>query len=227
MIALLPMKAHSARVPNKNTKLLHGRPLFFYIADSLKNAGTFESLAINTDSHQIAQLATDRYGDWIRIIDRPPELVGDDADFFSILAHDIVLLGVENNYFQTHSTNPLLSTETIRSAVERYYIGSRAGEFDSLFSVNARKKRFYDKNLNPINHDPAVLLPTQDLDVIYEENSNFYVFSGKGFIRNKHRIGPNPGHYIMGRNPVEGIDIDEITDWDFAEAILKSEYTHG
>ena len=227
MIALLPMKAFSARVPNKNIRLLNGRPLFCYIADTLKKTGLFELLAINTDSSEIARLAMDRYDEWVRIIDRPSDLIGDQVPMNSIIAHDIALLGVENDYFQTHSTNPLLSIETIQSAVERYYIGSQTGEFDSLFSVNAMKKRLYDKNLNPMNHDPAVLLPTQDLDVIYEENSSFYVFPGKGFIRNKHRIGQNPGHYIMGRNSVEGLDIDETSDWDFAEAILKSEYTHG
>jgi len=226
MIALLPMKIHSARVPNKNIKHLHGQPLFFYIADSLKKSGKFDLLAIDTDSDKIADLARARYGDWVRIISRVPELRGDDACFFTILAYDIKLLGVENDYFQTHSTNPLLSTETIKSAVERYIIGNRANELDSLFAVSEKKKRYYDRNLKPINHDPAILLPTQDLDVIYEENSNFYIFSGEQFIRDRHRIGSNASPYVMGQNPAEAIDIDEISDWDFAEMVLKSGYVY-
>lgn len=226
MIALLPMKIHSARVPNKNIKLLYGNPLFFYVADSLKKSAKFDLLAIDTDSDEIAQLAKKRYGDWVQIIDRVPELRGDDACFFTILAYDIELLGAKNDYFQTHSTNPLLSATTIRDAVEQYYNGVKAGEIDSLFAVNAKKKRLYDKNLNPINHDPSVLLPTQDLDVIYEENSNFYIFSGEQFIRDRHRIGPKAGPYVMGKNPAEGVDIDEVSDWDFAEMVLKSGYVH-
>ena len=221
------MKIHSSRVPNKNIRRLCGRPLFYYIADSLLESGKFDLLAIDTDSDEIAQLATGRYGDWVRIIDRVPELRGDDACFFTILAHDIKLLGAENDYFQTHSTNPLLRAETIRSAVERYYTGSRKGEIDSLFAVNAKKKRLYDKYLNPINHDLAVLLPTQDLDVIYEENSNFYVFSGERFIHEKRRIGPNASPYVMGNNPAEGIDIDEMADWDFAEMIIQCRYNNA
>jgi N-acylneuraminate cytidylyltransferase len=78
--------------------------------------------------------------------------------------------------------------------------------------VNALKTRLYDKDLNPINHNTAVLACTQDLEVIYEENSNFYIFSGESFLHNRHRIGPNPMPYIMSRNSVEGIDIDEISD---------------
>ena len=227
MIALLPMKGHSERVPNKNIKPLNGHPLFYYIADTLKKTGLFELLAINTDSLEIARLATDRYGDWVRIIDRPPDLVGDHVPMNSIIAHDIAILGTDNFYFQTHSTNPLLSARTIRTAVERYYVGSRNDTFDSLFSVNALQTRLYDKDLKPMNHNPAVLGRTQDLDIVYEENSNFYIFSGESFAYNRHRIGPNPSLYVMNRNSAEGIDIDEIPDWDFAEAILKSGYTHG
>lgn len=224
MIALLPMKGHSERVPNKNIRHLHGHPLFFYIADTLKNTGMFELLAIDTDSPVIAQFAADRYGDWVRIIDRPPELVGDHVPMNSIIAHDITILGAGNAFFQTHSTNPLLSAGTIRAAVDRYNAGSGNGEFDSLFSVNALRTRLYDKDLKPVNHDPAVLGRTQDLDVVYEENSNFYIFSGESFACNKHRIGRNPEPYVMSRHSVEGIDIDEISDWDFAEMILKSGY---
>lgn len=226
MIALLPMKGHSERVPNKNIRHLNGLPLFHYVADTLRNTGMFELLAINTDSQTIAQLATDRYGDWVRIIDRPIDLVGDHVPMNSIIAHDITLLGAEYDYFQTHSTNPLLSARTVHAAVDQYYSGIRSKEFDSLFSVNALRTRLYDKNLKPVNHNPAVLGRTQDLDVIYEENSNFYIFSGESFADNKHRIGRKPKPYVMSRNSAEGIDIDEISDWDFAEMILKSGYVN-
>lgn len=226
MIALLPMKMHSSRVPNKNIRLLHGKPLFYYIVDSLRDSGKFDFVAIDTDSLDIAQMATKRYGKWVRIIDRAPELCGDDACFFSILAYDIKLLGVENDYFQTHSTNPLLTTETIKAAVEIYQIGRRDNKLDSLFAVTAKKKRFYDEFLKPINHDPDVLLPTQDLSVIYEENSNFYIFSGEQFILDLVRIGSRASPYVMGQNPVEVIDIDEIADWNFAEMVLKSGYEY-
>lgn len=227
MIALLPMKGHSERVPNKNIRHLHGCPLFFYIADTLQKTDIFELLAIDTDSEPISQLATERYGDWVCIIDRPHKLIGDHVPMNLIIAHDISQLGAQKNYFQTHSTNPLLSAKTIRSAVEQYYAGRKNGDFDSMFSVNALQTRLYDKDMNPVNHNPAVLGRTQDLDVIYEENSNFYIFSGESFARSNHRVGCNPKPYVMNRNSAEGIDIDEISDWDFAELILKSGFVNG
>lgn len=227
MIALLPMKEHSERVRGKNIKPLNGMPLFFYVADTLKDTDLFRLLAINTDSGEIAKLAKDRYGNWAAIIERPPELVGDHVPMNLIIAHDIALLGQKYDYFQTHSTNPLLRSETIQAAVKQYHAGRQSGELDSVFSVHALRTRLYDKNLKPINHDPFVLGRTQDLDVIYEENSNFYIFSGESFKRNNHRIGRRARPYVMSRNSAEGIDIDETSDWDFAELVIKCRYTNG
>ncbi len=227
IIALLPMKGHSERVPGKNIKPLNGKPLFFYIADTLKEAGLLSLLAINTDSGEIGRLASERYGDWVRIIERPHELCGDHVPMNLIIKHDITLLGIEHDFFQTHSTNPLLSVGTVRAALDQYEAGKRSTLSDSVFSVNALKTRLYDQNLKPLNHNPAVLLRTQDLDVIYEENSNFYIFSGESFFSNNHRIGKNPSPYVMSRNSTESIDIDDPTDWDFAEMIIKCGVING
>lgn len=215
------MKAHSERVPGKNIKLLNGHPLFSYVADTLRMANLFKCLVINTDSQQIADLAEARYGDWVRIIHRPDNLIGDNISMNSIIAHDIELLGRENNFFQTHSTNPLLTVRTVHSAVHQYQNGITNKSYDSLFSVNVIRARLYDKGLKPVNHNPLVLGRTQDLDVIYEENSNFYIFSGESFINNQHRIGLRPNIYIMDRSNLEGLDIDEKSDWDLANMIIK------
>jgi CMP-N-acetylneuraminic acid synthetase len=214
------MKAHSERVPGKNIKLLNGKPLFFYIADTLKDVDAFDVLAINTDSEDIAKLAVDRYGKWVQIIRRPKALVGDHVSMNLIIDHDVDLLGIEHDFFQTHSTNPMLSVSTIFSAVNVYKSGKENHELDSLFSVNELRTRLYTKNLKPINHDPQNLGRTQDLEVIYEENSNFYIFSGESFLGKRHRIGLQPKAYVMNRNDIEAIDIDNASDWSFAEKLL-------
>lgn len=224
MIALLPMKGNSERVPGKNIKPLNGKPMFFYIADVMRELGIFEVLAINTDSPEIANLARNRYKNWVTIIARPPELLGDSIPMNSVIQYDLSIFGANNDYFQTHSTNPLLSGEIISSAVSCYQLGKNIGDFDSLFCVNALKTRLYDKKLNPINHDPAELIRTQDLDIIYEENSSFYIFSGDSFMRKKNRIGMNPKPYVVDRNSIETLDIDEPSDWQLAELILKTGY---
>ena len=178
MYALLPMKEHSERIPEKNFRLLNDKPFFFYIADTLKATGLFTKLVIDTDGKLIEDLAKERYGDWVVIIQRPEELCGDYVAMNEIIAHDINILGIENDFMQTHSTNPFLTSKTIQKATEMYLSGKSSGAFDSLFSANELKTRLYDKDMAPLNHSPAELIRTQDLETIYEENSNFYFFSG-------------------------------------------------
>ncbi len=225
MYALLPMKEHSERVPGKNFKLLNGKPFFFYIADTLKASNLFRKLVINTDSRQIEDLAKEHYGEWAMIIQRPKELQGDHVPMNAIIAHDINTVGFDNDFMQTHSTNPFLKVGTIRAATELYTDGKESGCFDSLFAVNVLKTRLYDKDLVPINHNPAVLGRTQDLEVIYEENSNFYFFSGESFRKSNHRIGQSSRVYEMQRRSIETLDVDEPSDWGLAEALLKAGIT--
>lgn len=225
MYALLPMKEHSERIPEKNFRLLNGKPFFFYITDTLKTTGLFTNLVINTDSRRIEQLAKEKYGQWVVIIQRPKELQGDYVPMNAVIAHDINILGLDNDFMQTHSTNPFLRSETILAAAAMYREGKESGVYDSLFAVNAIKTRLYDKDLRPLNHNPVVLGRTQDLDVIYEENSNFYFFSGESFLKNSHRIGQKPRVFPMNRNLIESLDVDDLSDWGFAEALLKADVT--
>jgi CMP-N-acetylneuraminic acid synthetase len=130
-------------------------------------------------------------------------------------------IGIDNHYIQTHSTSPFLSVNTIKKAVSSYQSGIESGTFDSLFSVNALQTRLYTRTLQPINHNPSNLVRTQDLSTIYEENSAFYCFSGKSFQSNLHRIGQKPNVFIMARNSIESIDVDDMDDWRFAENVYK------
>ena len=72
---------------------------------------------------------------------------------------------------------------------------------------------------DPINHDPAELIPTQDLSPLLEENSNLYAFTANSFASTGRRIGRNPMMFRM--NAVESIDIDTEEDWSLAEALLR------
>lgn len=222
LIALLPMKGNSERVPKKNVRPLAGKPLFFYVADTIKKTGLFEKLVINTDSTDIGEMASQRYGDWVKINTRPLELLGDMVSINRIIQYDIKSFGVDNDYMQMHSTSPFLSPETIVSAVRLYTEQKKAGTLDSLFSVTAMHTRLYDKDLQPINHDPKILVRTQDLDVVYEENSAFYLFSGESFLANDHRIGCLGKAFPMARSSIECLDIDEMNDWLLAEKIVRS-----
>ena len=218
IVALLPMKANSQRVKGKNFRLLHGRPLFRWILDSLLEVEAIDQVVINTDARSI--LAENGLTDGPRVLirDRKPDLCGDHVSMNLILADDVAAIAA-SAYVMTHTTNPMLSGRTIRSALTAYCSKRDAGAADSLFTVNKMQTRFYREDCSAVNHDPQNLIPTQDLEPWYEENSNLYIFSRESFGRTAARIGTKPMMFETPR--IEAVDIDTPQDWDMAVAVAS------
>ena len=217
-IALLPMKAHSARVSGKNFREFAGKPLFRWILDTLLEVKEIDLIVINTDARDILAekglVDTDR----ILIRDRKPEICGDFVSMNLVIADDLANVPAAA-YLMTHTTNPLLSAASIRAAHAEYRRGVESGAQDSLFTVNKFQTRFYRADSSPVNHDPNNLIRTQDLEPWFEENSNLYIFSKASFEATNARIGTRP---ILFETPrAESADIDDQEGWDIAEKIAK------
>jgi N-acylneuraminate cytidylyltransferase len=194
-----------------------GKPLYHAIIESLLYSRYIDKVVINTDSEKITTDAIASFGDCVTIVDRPVELQGDFISMNDIIAYDIDRLGGEY-FLQTHSTNPLLRTETIDRAIEMYFEG--LNQHDSVFGATRLQARLYDKYGQPVNHNPQELLRTQDLEPLFEENSNFYIFSKQSFAAaGGKRIGVMP--QIMEVNKLEAVDIDEPEDFELAELLYK------
>lgn len=216
LVALVPMKGHSERVPNKNLRPFNGRPLYHWVVEALLSSNSVEYVAINTDSEKIKEDLSKNFSQ-VKIVDRPKEIQGDFVSMNLIIEHDLKHLGIEH-CLQTHSTNPLLTSQTVDSAAEKYF--SSIPNFDSVFSVTRHQCRFYDKDGRPVNHNPDELLRTQDLPPLFEENSNFYIFSAESFFANqKKRIGLKPLMFEVSK--AEALDIDEEVDFKIAQAVMR------
>lgn len=214
--ALVPMKGHSERVPNKNLKDFNGRPLYHCVVEALLKSKNIDKVIINTDLKDIAEDAKKNF-DRIIIVDRPEEIQGDFVSMNKVIEYD--LSQIDGNYFlQTHSTNPLLTTSTIDKAIEAFH--NLGVGYDSIFSVTRHQARFFDQEEKPVNHNPEELLRTQDLPPLYEENSNLYLFSRVSFEKTKARIGVNPKIFEMDK--IEAIDIDEPEDFIIAESLYRT-----
>ncbi len=214
IVALLPMKANSERVKGKNFRNFAGKPLFQWVLDALLAVDEIDLVVINTDARDI--LFNNGFIDNERIVvrERKPELCGDLVSMNLILADDIEAVEADT-YLMTHTTNPLLSTETIADALSLFY--NNKDKHDSLFTVNKIQARFYREDISPVNHDPNCLIRTQDLEPWYEENSCLFIFSKRSFEKTNARIGKQPLMYVSP--PLESIDIDEPEDWTMAEAL--------
>lgn len=214
--AIVPMKAHSERVPNKNMRNFNNKPLYHQIVKVLLASQYIKEIYVNTDSKLIKEDIQSNFKE-VTIIDRPEKLKGDYVPMNDIIAYDISK--IKGQYFlQTHCTNPLLKTRTINKAIECYFENLKT--YDSLFSVTCHHMRLYWQDARPINHNPQELLRTQDLDLVYEENSNIYIFSRSSFTQNgNRRTGLRPQMFETDR--FEATDIDEEQDFKIAEILYQ------
>jgi CMP-N-acetylneuraminic acid synthetase len=212
--ALLFMKGHSERVPGKNIRPINGKPLLYWILQSLQKCKYIKGIVINTDSEVIAAEAK-KYCD-VEIHMRPEYLLNITSnEAAQIIEYDLSITPGEF-FLQTHSTNPLLASETIDKSIETFF---SQNVHDSLFSVTPFQKRLYWEDGKPINHDPSKLIKTQQLPIVLEENSCIYIFSKSSFEKTKNRLGENPMLFPM--DPIESIDIDDEQDFLLADYLLS------
>lgn len=214
--ALVPMRHHSQRVPGKNYRLLDGRPLYQHIISTLLQVSEIDVIVVDTDSPEIIAGLSQTFPQ-VKVINRPESLRADTISMNDILMYDISQVPGDL-YLQTHSTNPLLKAETISHAIHTL-IDSLPIK-DSLFSVTRLQTRLYDQYGKAINHDPRVLIQTQDLPPVYEENSCIYIFPPETLRKNHTRIGENP--ILFETDPAESYDIDEEFDFQLVETVLKT-----
>jgi len=216
IVALIPIRHHSERIPGKNYRDFAGKPLYHHIVNTVIKSSHISQIVIDTDSDVIKEDCSNHFPT-VMLLDRPGHLKAGTVSTNDVLFHDVTQV-VADYYVQTHCTNPLLTTESIDKAINLFF--EYFPDNDSLFSVTKVQKRIWDKVLNPINHDPNDLLRTQDLEPFYEENSCLYIFSRDVILSSNNRLGKTPKIFELPRN--EALDIDEEIDFKFAELMYKN-----
>lgn len=219
IVALLPMKGNSERVPNKNLKDFSGKPLYHRVMETLLSSSYINYVVVNTDSEAIKSDISKNFDDRVIIVDRPEEIIGDFISMNTVIDCDINI--VEGDiYLQTHSTNPLLKKKSVDDAIEKMLELLQEKVYDSIFSVTKMQTRLYKADGQAYNHNPEELLRTQDLEPLFEENSNFYIFTKESFLNSgKKRIGIKP--FMFEIDKIEAVDIDEPQDFVIAESLYK------
>ncbi len=211
IVALVPMRHSSERVPGKNYRPFAGKPLYHHIIGSLLACPQIGEVAIDTDSPIIMADAAEHFPQ-VTIIERPKRLLGGMVPTNELLLNDVRQVSADY-YLQTHSTNPLLRPQTISRAIDTFL--SSYPTYDSLFTVTRLQTRLWDSLGRAVNHNPAALLRTQDLPPIYEENSNLYIFTRQILEQRRNRLGERPFLFEIDR--LEATDIDEEIDFQVAE----------
>lgn len=215
IVALIPMRHHSQRVPGKNYRFLAGKPLFHHIVETMLAVPEVNEIVVDTDSDPVMEGLRQHFPQ-VKVIRRSEQLRADDVPMNDILIHDTARVQADF-YLQTHSTNPLLKPPTISRAIQSLITSYPT--YDSLFSVTRLQTRLYFQDGRAINHDSKVLIQTQDLPPVYEENSCLYIFTRENLLKRHHRIGETPLMFEIGAD--EAWDIDEELDFAITDFLLR------
>ena len=213
--ALVPMRHHSQRIAGKNYRLLASKPLFQHIIETLLEVPEIGSVVVDTDSEPVME-ALRRNFPQVIILPRPAELCADTVPMNNILLYDTSKIEADF-YLQTHSTNPLLRSGTVQRAIQTFL--SDFPTHDSLFSVTRLQTRLYDQHGRALNHDPNILIQTQDLPPVYEENSCIYLFTRENLARRRNRLGERPMLFEIDAD--EAWDIDEPIDFAVTDFLMQ------
>jgi len=213
--ALVPMRHHSQRVPGKNYRPLAGKPLYRHIIETLLAVPEIGQVVVDTDSQPVMD-GLRRDFPQVTILPRPPQLCADTVSMNEILLYDTSQVEADF-YLQTHSTNPLLRLAPVSKAIQAFLADYPA--HDSLFSVTRLQSRLYDQHGQALNHDPNVLIQTQDLPPVYEENSCLYIFTRENLSRRRNRLGERPMMFEI--EAAEAWDIDEELDFAITDFLIK------
>lgn len=209
-VAIVPMKLNNSRLPQKNIKsFTNGKPLCFYILNTLKTIEEIDEVYVYCSNEDIKQYLPEG----VKYLKRSESLDTDQTKMNEVLqafAKDVPA----DVYVMTHTTAPFISAQSIKKGIEAV----TSGMHDSSFSA-IKLQDFLWQNGKPFNYELDNIPRTQDLPPLHMETSGFYIYISSVIKELNRRIGQNP--YIVEVSEIEAIDIDEKEDFDIADSIYN------
>lgn len=218
VIAIIPARGGSKRLPKKNVRLFDGLPLIYYTIKAAKKSKIINEIYVSTDDEEIAEISK-QYG--ANVIERPAEISGDLATSNSVLVHALDYLDQNSklsDYLITlQVTNPLRREGIIDKAILEF--NNHGINSDSLISVSENKHKLgkiENNNFVPVTYSFGQR--SQDLSKLYYENGLLYVTKSDVIRSKKSIFGDNIYPFVINDH-YSDIDIDTIEDFEIAESI--------
>ncbi|MGD8451887.1 MAG: acylneuraminate cytidylyltransferase family protein [Phycisphaerae bacterium] len=211
VVALIPARAGSKRLPNKNLANLHGRPLIAYTCEAALASGVLSAVYVNTDGPTIAAVAAD-HGVACPVL-RPVQLARDDTPTQPSNRYILDFLADRGETYDAvmvlQPTSPLRTAEDIRGAVALY-------EENAPCAVVSASPVAPSSWLGHVGRDgrfEALGGP----DVIYKLNGAIYVHGYKDYVQNRRP----PRTMVYPMPAARGVDIDTAEDFHYAAVLLQ------
>lgn len=221
-IAIIPARAGSKRLPQKNLLPLDGLPLLVHsIRYAVVNSDIIDDVFVSTDDEKIKKIATENGA---KVIDRPIQFSGDFEPTLSALKH--VLESIESdveNVILLQPTNPLRPQNLLKEAFHSY----KEGNYDSLFSVTRNHQKFgkiVANKFEPFNY--TIGQRSQDLEPLFFENGLLYITKAALILpldcaRADSKIISENAFPFVVNHIYANVDIDTLEDFEYAEYLLK------
>lgn len=228
VIALIPARAGSKRVPNKNIRLLGGKPLIAYTIEAALRSKNIDRIIVSTDSKKIASVAKE-FGAEVPFL-RPAKIAKSHSTEYEFHRHALDWLKAEENFVpdylvNLYPTSPFRTTDSIESAVDCILKDKRADTLRSVIKCSEHPYKMWVKR----SHYMKALIPTKSrntqtqayhlLPEVFIQNASIYIVKSSVVLKYKSTIGDRILPFVMSEE--ESVDINRPIDFEMAELLLK------
>lgn len=227
ILAVIPARAGSKRVPGKNVRLLAGRSLLQRAIDSARASGVFRRILVSTDDASVAQLAVSAGAEapWLR----SPVLATDEANVVEAVIELLERLETQgyapDAVMLLQPTSPFRAPSTIRRAWELF----KENPESSVVSLSrAESHPYWCRKVDsggfmvPFVSDAPSFVRSQDLPPAYVLNGLIYLTPAR-HLRDSRSFYTAQTRALVVDSHTESLDIDTMLDWQVAEAIATNE----
>jgi len=224
VLALIPARGGSKRLPGKNIRDFGGRPLIAWSVEVVHGIPDICEVLVSTDDAAIAEVAV-AAGAWVPWF-RPSELATDSASSVDVALHALdwyeTLRGPVDALLLLQPTSPLRTRSTVQRGLELFNTSARS----AVVAVSPVQSHPYwcfrieDGQLQPFVAGVEVLRRSQDLPPAFALNGALYIIA-PSTLRTMRSFVPDGTRALLIDNPYEAIDIDTELDWRLAELALE------
>jgi N-acylneuraminate cytidylyltransferase len=231
IVALIPARSGSKRVPDKNIRPLAGHPVMAYTIAAALSSGIFEDVIVSTESEQYAEIAI-HYGAEVPFL-RPPELAGDvspDIEWLEFTLKNLRENGRQYDCFSIlRPTSPFRMPETIQRAWQAF---RKADGVDSLRAVEKCQQHpgkmwvIRGERMMPLlplspQDQPWHSSQYQSLPEVYVQNASLEIAWTRVVLEERTIAGTVLMPFLT--DGYEGFDVNNIYDWNLATHLESNE----
>ncbi|MDW2080711.1 pseudaminic acid cytidylyltransferase [Vibrio sp. 1640] len=222
-VAIIPARGGSKRIPRKNIKAFHDKPMIAYSIEAAIASGCFDKVIVSTDDTEIAAVA-EAHGAHVPFL-RPADISDDYATTMDVMAHAIHWCQDEGWDIDAvcclYATAPFVLPKDLQQG---YALLQGEGV---QFAFSATSFPFPIQRAIKLDSDGSVSMfspeneqvRSQDLEEAYHDAGQFYWGKTRAFLEKYSIFSPHSKAVLLPRNRVQDIDTPE--DWELAESLFS------